>query len=54
MEVTYQEGTDVWSINHDRASITIIDPYLTTNNNTELGNLVLMGSINSLGVRPSD
>ena len=54
MEVTYQEGTDVWSINHDRASITIIDPYLTTSNNTELGNLVLMGSISRLGVRPSD
>ena len=54
MNVTYQEGTDVWSINHDRASITIINPYLTTENSSELGHLVLKGSIDCLGIIPSN
>ena len=54
LNVTDQEGTDVWSINNDRASITIINPYLTTENNSDLGNLVLKSSVNCLGVIPSD
>ena len=54
MTVTHQEGTDVWSINHDRASITVVNPYLTTDNGSELGDLVLKGSINCLGAISSD
>ena len=54
LNVTDQEGTDVWSINNDRASITIINPYLKTENNSDLGNLVLKSSVNCLGVIPSD
>ena len=50
MEVTYQKGTDVWSINHDRASITVVNPYLTTDNKTELGNSVLKSSLERLGL----
>ena len=50
MEVTYQKGTDVWSINHDRASITVVNPYLTTDNKTELGNTVLKSSLERLGL----
>ncbi len=54
MNVTHQQGTDVWSINHDRASITIVNPYLTTDNSSELGNVVLQGSKNCLGVISPD
>ena len=54
LELTYREGTDVWSINHDRASITIVDPYLTTDNHTELSELLLKKSLSSLGLIAAD
>jgi 5'-nucleotidase len=50
MGVTHQKGTDVWSIHHDRASVTMVNPYLTTDNKTELGKSVLKSSLECLGL----
>ena len=54
LEVEQRKGTDVWSINHDRASITVVNPYLTTDNKTELGHSVLKSSLDRLGLDGTD
>ena len=50
LEAVYREGTDVWSINNDRVSITIVNPYLTADNDTTLSTFLLKKSLDSLGL----